>query len=155
PVSISLQSPQGLNLSYDLSSNAVSNGLGSAFVSVGGNVEMVVMENAAGTFNLDVANVASTAQGGAVRVSANGFSSEEFTAGLQGGETAFQLALGGESGAVSSSVSSALATPAGATAVALLTGLVTFQQGTNAAVSTESSEAATSAAAVGGSNGVG
>ena len=102
PVSISLQSPQGLSLSYNLSTNALSNGLGSSFVSVGGNVEMIVMENAAGTFNLDVANVAATAQGGAVELSAAGFSAEEFTAQLQGGETGFELALGGASGSVSS-----------------------------------------------------
>ena len=67
----------------------MSNGLGSTFVSVGGNVEMIVMENAAGTFNLDVANVPSTARGGEVQVSAGGVSSEEFTAALRGGETSF------------------------------------------------------------------
>ena len=84
PVSIDLQSPQGLNLSYNLSTNAVSNGLGSSFVSVGGNVEMIVLENAAGTFNLDVANVPATARGGVVELSAGGFSSEEFTAAVAG-----------------------------------------------------------------------
>ena len=79
PVSFDLQSSQGVSLSYNLSTNAVSNGLGSTFVSVGGNVEMIVLENAAGTFNLDVSNVPATARGGAVQLSANGFSSSEFT----------------------------------------------------------------------------
>jgi hypothetical protein len=95
PVSIDLQSPQGVNLSYNLSNNALSNGLGSSFVSVGGNVETIVLENAAGTYNLDVANVPSMARGGVVMLSANGFSTEEFTTELQGGVTAFQLNLGG------------------------------------------------------------
>jgi hypothetical protein len=103
PVSIGLQSPQGLNLSYELSSNALTNSLGSTFVSVGSNVEMIVMENAAGTFNLDVGNVASTAQGGAVLLSASGFSEDAFTAALQAGATAFALALGGETGGTTSS----------------------------------------------------
>jgi hypothetical protein len=165
PVSISLQSPQGLSLSYNLSSNALSNGLGSSFVSVGGNVEMIVMENAAGTFNLDVGNVAATAQGGAVELSASGFSSEEFTAQLQGGETAFYLALGGDSSSGPGSTGSpsgpgspaglntALATSAATTA--LLTGVVTFQQGTSTSFSTESSGATASAAQVGGTTGAG
>ena len=102
PVSIDLQSPQGVNLSYNLSSNALSNGLGSAFVSVGWNVEMIVMENAAGTFNLDVGNVAATAQGGFLDLSSSGFSAEEFTAQLQGGETAFALSLAENSSGISS-----------------------------------------------------
>jgi hypothetical protein len=95
PVSFDLQSSQGVNLSYNLSTNAVSNGLGSTFVSVGGNVEMIVLENAAGTFNLDVSNVSAEARGGAVQLSAAGFSSSEFTAELQGGQTGFSVTLGG------------------------------------------------------------
>ncbi len=172
PVSISLQSPQGLNLSYNLSTNAVSNGLGSSFVSVGGNVEMIVMENAAGTFNLDVANVAATAQGGAVVLSAAGVSAEEFTAQLQGGETAFELALGGETGAASSpgspgspasptvepetssSVDATLASNAAVTSAALLVGLVTFEEETSENSSTDSS-GATAAAPTGGATGPG
>lgn len=95
PVSIDLQSAQGPSLSYSMASNQVANGLGSTFVSVGGNVEVIVMENAAGTFNLDVANVPATARGGEVQVSAAGASSEEFTAALRGGETSFGLNAGG------------------------------------------------------------
>jgi len=157
PVSIDLQSPQGVSLSYNLSTNALSNGLGSSFVSVGGNVEMIVMENAAGTFNLDVGNVASTAQGGAVELSANGFSSEEFTAQLQGGQTGFQLDLGGDASAVASSESSAATTAAapaipggftasiGGSVSSLFAAPETPGGGTSAAVSTGSSTATTAA----------
>jgi hypothetical protein len=117
PVSIDLQSPQGVNLSYDLSTNAVSNGLGSSFVSVGGNVELVVLENAAGTFNLDVANVPSMARGGVVELFGGGFSLESLTAQLQAGVTAFHLDLGASSGtgpSVSSPESPVLAETASA-----------------------------------------
>jgi hypothetical protein len=160
PVSINLQSPGGLNLSYNLSNNALSNGIGSSFVSVGGNVEMIVMENAAGTFNLDVANVSATAEGGAVELSANGFSLEEFTAGLQGGETGFQLDLGGADAVASASSASSLT----AAFVSLTSGFTAITGGTlsglfaspdppggatTAAVSTGSSAATAAASSAG------
>jgi hypothetical protein len=168
PVSIDLQSPQGVNLSYNLSTNALSNGLGSSFVSVGGNVEMIVLENAAGTFNLDVANVPSTARGGEVELTAGGFSSEELTSQLQGGETSFQLALeGGPSGDGSSSGSSGdspgapSSTAGGAsggvfasfgalTLTSVILGPVTTGGGTSAFFSTAESSAATVAGPQGG-----
>jgi hypothetical protein len=166
PVSIDLQSPQGVSLSYNLSTNALANGLGSSFVSVGGNVEMIVMENAAGTFNLDVANVASTAQGGAVELSASGVSSQEFTAQLQGGQTGFQLALGAENASSGSSGESSggvvgspggIAGAAGAaqTLASVSAGPVTFAGATNAALSTGSSAATTAAVQTGGATGAG
>jgi hypothetical protein len=110
PVSIDLQSPQGLSLSYNLSNNALTNGLGSSFVSVGGNVETIVLENAAGTFNLDVANVSSLARGGVVELSASGVESEEFTSALQDGVTGFELDLGAEASATPSSDSASSGT---------------------------------------------
>ncbi len=160
PVSINLQSPGGLNLSYNLSNNALSNGIGSTFVSVGGNVEMIVMENAAGTFNLDVANVSATAEGGAVELSASGFSSEEFTAGLQGGATGFQLDLGGADAVASASSASSLTAAfasltSGFTAITggTLSGLFASPDppggATTAAVSTGSSAATAAASAAG------
>jgi hypothetical protein len=129
PVSFALRSSQSASVSYDLSTNAVSNGLGSSFVAVGGNVEMIVLENAAGTFNLDVSNVPAAARGGVVELSAEGFSSEEFTDALQGGTTGFSLALGanatgvptpgsedsGSVGATTASGTTAGAGPAGPT----------------------------------------
>jgi hypothetical protein len=172
PVSIGLQSPQGLNLSYNLSSDALSNGLGTSFVSVGSNVEMIVMENAAGTFNLDVANVAATSQGGAVELSASGVATEAFTAGLQSGVTAFSLFLGGEPGDAAStastgssasptavsvsstSVNAVLASNTAATTAALVLGLVTFEAGTTGAAAPDSN-GATAAAPTGGATGSG
>ena len=48
PVSLDLQSAQGQGVSYSLATNALANNLGQTFVSVGGNVEVVVTANAAG-----------------------------------------------------------------------------------------------------------
>ena len=66
PVSLDLQSAQGQGVSYSLATNALTSNLSQTFVSVGGNVEVVVTANAAGTFNLDVGNVPGSARGGAV-----------------------------------------------------------------------------------------
>ena len=99
PVSIDLQAPQGGAVSYSLASNAVTNNVSQTFVQVGGNVELLVLANASGTFNLDVSNVPSTARGGGVQISANGVSSSEFTGALREGTTSFQLELGGSESA--------------------------------------------------------
>ncbi len=132
PVSLDLQSSQGQAVSYSMSSNAVSSNISQSFVQVGGNVELVVMANAAGTFNLDASNIPSTARGGEVELSSSGSSSESLTSTLRenaNGEASFQFDLsssqeqgggtseGGGGGALVSAASSALAI--------LSTGLVT------------------------------
>lgn len=93
PVSIDLQSPQG-GISYSASSNVASNSLGQTFVSVGGNVEVIVMANMSGTFNLDVGNVSDSARGGAVLLSSNSSQLFSFTDALRGGESGFELNAG-------------------------------------------------------------
>ncbi len=93
PVSLDLQSAQGQGVSYSLATNALTNSLSQTFVSVGGNVEVVVMANAAGTFNLDVGNVPGSARGGAVVLSAGGSQEFSFTDALREGMTSFQLNL--------------------------------------------------------------
>ncbi len=156
PVSIGLQSSQGLGLSYSLATNQVSNGLGGSFVSVGGNVEMIVMENAAGTFNLNVANVPSEARGGEVELSTTGVESVDLTTAMQAQQTSFQLALGGESGAVPGGEGGAPPEGAGALAGALSnsaslsllsTALLVGPLSTSESSSSANSEAAAEAAA--------
>jgi hypothetical protein len=93
PVSLDLQSAQGQGVSYSLATNALSSNLGQTFVSVGGNVEVVVTANAAGSFNLDVGNVPGSARGGAVVLSANGSQEFSFTDALREGIISFQLNL--------------------------------------------------------------
>jgi len=93
PVSINLQSSQGQGVSYSLATNALASNLSQTFVSVGGNVEVVVTANAAGTFNLDVGNVPGSARGGAVTLNAAGIQEFSFTDALREGMTNFQLNL--------------------------------------------------------------
>ena len=59
PVSLDVQAPSGSAVSYNLANNAVANGLSESYVDVGGNVKVVVLANATGTFNVDVANLSS------------------------------------------------------------------------------------------------
>ncbi|MFI5461285.1 MAG: hypothetical protein ACHRXM_38265 [Isosphaerales bacterium] len=73
--------------------NALTSNLSQTFVSVGGNVEVVVSANAAGTFNLDVGNVPGSARGGAVTLTAGGSQEFSFTAALRDGTSNFQLSL--------------------------------------------------------------
>lgn len=125
PVSIDLQAPQGGSVSYNLSSNAVTNSISQTFVQVGGNVELLVMANASGSFNLDVSNVPSTARGGQVQVSAAGSSSMELTGALREGTTSFQVQVtaseGGGSGSGGSEGGGGTVTAAAQTGLALLT----------------------------------
>jgi hypothetical protein len=93
PVSLDLQSAQGKGVSYSLATNALASNLSQTFVSVGGNVEVVVTANAAGTFNLDVGNVPADARGGAVALNFGGSQEFSFTAALREGMNNFQLSL--------------------------------------------------------------
>ena len=93
PVSLDLQSAQGQAVSYSLATNALASNLSQTFVSVGGNVEVVVTANAAGTFNLDVGNVAAAARGGAVALNFGGSQEFSFTDALREGTSNFQLSL--------------------------------------------------------------
>jgi hypothetical protein len=93
PVSLDLQSAQGKGVSYSLATNALASNLSQTFVSVGGNVEVVVSANAAGTFNLDVGNVPAAARGGAVALNFGGSQEFSFTAALREGTSNFQLSL--------------------------------------------------------------
>ena len=95
PVSISLQSPQGVSLSYDLSTNALSNGLG-LVLRIGrrerrddrpGERRRLVQP---GCGQRRVHGAAAW-----WRYPPSGFSSEDFTAELQGGQTGFSFGLGG------------------------------------------------------------
>jgi len=101
-------------------------------------------------------------------MSSSGFSTEDFTAAMQSGETGFSLSLasdssvttgdgpsGGGSGATAGSATvNGTATDVAAANVALLVGLTTFQEGTSASFTTGPSEAP-AAAAPGGATGAG
>jgi hypothetical protein len=94
PVSFDLQSPQGQRASYNLGTNQASSTAGPTFVSVGSNVEVVVMANQAGTFKLDVGNVPELARGGALLVSDAATLVLSLTDAFRSGTTSLSLALG-------------------------------------------------------------
>jgi len=50
PVSLGVKSPQGQQASYNLETNQVASNLPGTFISVGGNVEVIVLAGQAGTF---------------------------------------------------------------------------------------------------------
>ncbi len=133
PISLDVESPSGSAVSYSLASNAVANGLSQSYVDVGGNVEVVVLANATGTFNVNVANVGATARGGAVLLSDLGASELEFTSDLRSDVTSFQLDLGvlsGEEGGIGGPsgggiVGAPSSSGTGSTSTASLTSLVT------------------------------
>ncbi len=79
PVSFDLETPQGSGVAYNQGTNAYSNNLGQTYVSVGGNVELVVLGNVAGSFNLQVSNVSQTSAGGAVLLTPGYSQSISFT----------------------------------------------------------------------------
>ncbi|HEY2881517.1 MAG TPA: hypothetical protein VGJ15_03775, partial [Pirellulales bacterium] len=64
PVSIGLVDPQGRSFNYNLQTSTVANNLPQTFVEVGGNVEVVVIPNPNGTYQLNVADVAAHSRGG-------------------------------------------------------------------------------------------
>ncbi|MGA3065609.1 MAG: FG-GAP-like repeat-containing protein [Tepidisphaeraceae bacterium] len=112
PVSLDLSDPNGDRVNYDLQTNAVSDQASDAFVSVSGNVEVVVQPVVPGQFTLDVANVPQTSRGGVVLIDANSAESVALTDALRGGSTQFNFGFAPIiSGADSQATAATPATP--------------------------------------------
>ncbi len=93
PVSLGVQAPQG-SADYSLATNTATNNISQSYVSVGGNVEVVVLAGLAGTFKLDVNNVPQQARGGAVVLDSLGNQVVGFTDALRTGTTEFLVTIG-------------------------------------------------------------
>ncbi len=91
PVSISLVDPEGKSFGYDLQNNKVANSLSRSFVEVGGNVELVVLAQPAGIFQLNVSDVPPLARGGVAYLGNQQDTIQVLTAALRAGERSFQL----------------------------------------------------------------
>jgi hypothetical protein len=91
PVSLNLADPSGNHVSYNLQTNALSNQSSDAFVSVTGNVELVVMPLLNGTYNLDVSDVPQTARGGAEILGAQSQQTIAITDQLRDGQQDFSF----------------------------------------------------------------
>jgi hypothetical protein len=91
PVSIGLVAPDGNTFTYDLQGNTFDNTLRGTFVEVSRNVELVVILNPRGVYQLDVANVPSRARGGMVYLNNSTHVAQSFTQALQSGVTKFEI----------------------------------------------------------------
>jgi hypothetical protein len=97
PPSIGLLDPSGQRVVYSLQDNSFRNTIAQGFVSVAGNVEVLVLPfvpTGVQSYLLAVADVPATARGGAVYLGRDGSAVQDLTAGLRGGTTQFQFSFG-------------------------------------------------------------
>jgi len=123
PVAIDLADAQGNRVVFDAQNNQVKSDLAKTYVEVGGNVELLVVANAAGTFALNVADVPPTARGGAVVIGDKGTQTVGLTEGLQAGQDQFTFNFGESTLAAASPSSATVATSTTSLAALLLVGL--------------------------------
>lgn len=104
PVSLDLVDPSGDTLDYNLGSGQLTNGIGNTFVSVVGNIEVIVVAvlngasgnvvpNDASNYTLTVSDVPATVRGGAVLLTQNGDQTQALTTALQAGTTVFNFTV--------------------------------------------------------------
>jgi hypothetical protein len=93
PVSINLADSEGARTVYNENSPTVSRGLSDTFVEVGGNVELMVVAGARGTFTLNVGDVGAQARGGAVVINQGAADSIALTDAMRGGTTQFDFRI--------------------------------------------------------------
>jgi hypothetical protein len=95
PQSFALADPGGKRVVYNLGSGAFQDDLDTAFVSVTGNVEVLVIPTRGGRYVLDVSNVPETARGGAVLFGLGGADDRvvQLTAGLRAGTRRFEFTV--------------------------------------------------------------
>lgn len=91
PVSLDLVDPGGQRINYQLQTGNLQNQVSGAFVSVASNVEVVVMPLGAGTYNLQVSNVAQNSRGGIVLLGDNTDQVISLTDGLRAGQSDFSF----------------------------------------------------------------
>jgi hypothetical protein len=95
PVSIDLADPQGKRATYDLQTNQVTNERNRTYVEVGGNVEVLVLADVAGTYKLNVGDVPAAARGGAVLLGALSDQAVMLTDALRAGVRDFTFDIAG------------------------------------------------------------
>jgi hypothetical protein len=93
PVSLNLVDPQGQRAVVDLKTNTVTNAQPKTYIDVGGNVELLVLADVAGTFGLTVGSVHATARGGALIIGPDGTQSISITDQLRAGVSEFTFTI--------------------------------------------------------------
>jgi hypothetical protein len=118
PVSIDVKAPHAQSASYSTETSSVSSNVANTYVNVSGNVELVVMANASGSYQFGVADVAADARAGAVVLSEETTQVLSFTDAIRAGADTFTVEVAsaaGPAGAAASGTTVASAT-AGTTA---------------------------------------
>ncbi len=98
PVSFGLASlANGEKTEYNLQTNTLTNNIPKTFVEVGGNVEVIVIANAVGTYQLEIADAPKMARGTSILfgVNENKVDTLLTTDAIRGGQQTFQFAMGG------------------------------------------------------------
>jgi hypothetical protein len=123
PVSLDLADPQGNRVTYDLQKNIVQNNETKTYVEVGNNVELLVVANPSGAFNLNVADVPLTARGALALFTADATQTFELTDSIRGGTSFFSFEAGeaASQGVASTQTSATIANQNLALVISLLT----------------------------------
>lgn len=93
PVDVDFAAPSGNRLVYNLQSGAVTNTVPKTYGEFGGNAEVIVVADAVGTYNLNIANVPARARGGAILLGQNFNEVLNFTPEIRSGRRSFSLTL--------------------------------------------------------------
>lgn len=83
PTSIGLVAPDGATLNHDLGTNTFTSNLRQTFVEVGGNIELIVIANPVGEYELSLADVPARARAGVVYFGREGPKRDTFTEALR------------------------------------------------------------------------
>jgi hypothetical protein len=107
----SLANPDQPRAVYNLQTNTVASNLPKTFVEVGGNVEVIVVANAAGTYRLDLADVPERARGTAILLATESNGVVPLTPAIRDGQRSFLLSLPSASPSAQSRATAFLPTP--------------------------------------------
>jgi hypothetical protein len=116
PVSIDLADSEGGRAVHNLQTNTTTNNLARSFFETGGNIEVMVLAGASGTFSLNIADVQPTARGGAMVFDGGQTESLALTSAIRGGQREFDFTLGQQGGVFTqAALVTQLNTPSGST----------------------------------------
>jgi hypothetical protein len=93
PMAFGVADANNRRVAYDLQTNTPVNQIPATFVEVGGNVEVVTVADAAGSYRLNLANVPQNARGGAVLLGAAGDKVISLTSAIRDGQRSFVFSM--------------------------------------------------------------
>ena len=93
PMAFGVTDANNRRVAYDLQTNTPVNQIPATFVEVGGNIEVVTVANAAGSYRVNLADVPQNARGGAVLLGAAGDEVLSLTSAIREGQRSFVLSM--------------------------------------------------------------